>query len=218
MPLLPRPPPTSACSRSSWRRRTDAGSQWSSRFTRTSSRAEPAATQRTGAPDLQLPDELREPLIQHLADLKERYIARNWAGRVGFGQRPALLVIDLALFWTRPDTQMGSSVDSVVEATCPRRAMDRRPLYQVSLSLQSAAEVDLPLEGLVSTPISVDLGVAECDLTLSFTAFDEGLSAQYRYCTDLFDRPTIEAFAGRVEQVLEAAVANPGARLSMLAG
>lgn len=74
--------------------------------------------QRTGAPDLLLPDELREPLKQHLADLRERYIARNWAGRVGFGERPALLVIDLALFWTRPDTQMGASVDSVVEATC----------------------------------------------------------------------------------------------------
>ncbi len=34
------------------------------------------------------------------------------------GERPALLVIDLALFWTRPDTQMGSPVDPIVEATC----------------------------------------------------------------------------------------------------
>lgn len=79
---------------------------------------ESPATQRTGAPDLLLPDELRAPLKQHLAYLRQQYIARNWAGRVGFGQRPALLVIDLALFWTRPDTQMGSSVDSVVDATC----------------------------------------------------------------------------------------------------
>jgi nicotinamidase-related amidase len=73
---------------------------------------------RFGSNDLRLPDELRGPLLAHLADLRERYIQRNWAGRVGFGQRPALLVIDLALFWTRPDTQMGSSVDSVVEASC----------------------------------------------------------------------------------------------------
>src|SRR5688572_27455146 len=71
-----------------------------------------------GSNDLRLPDELRGPLLAHLADLRERYIQRNWAGRVGFGQRPALLVIDLALFWTRPDTQMGSSVDAVVEACC----------------------------------------------------------------------------------------------------
>jgi nicotinamidase-related amidase len=73
---------------------------------------------RFGSNDLRLPDELRGPLLAHLADLRQRYIERNWAGRVGFGQRPALLVIDLALFWTRPDTQMGSSVDAVVEACC----------------------------------------------------------------------------------------------------
>lgn len=45
-------------------------------------------------------------------------MARAWAGRVGFGKHPALLVIDLALFWTTPQKQMGSHVDSVVEATC----------------------------------------------------------------------------------------------------
>lgn len=71
-----------------------------------------------GAADLQLPDELREPLRKHLEDLRARYVERSWAGRVGFGKRPALLVIDLALFWTKPDTQMGSNVDSVVDATC----------------------------------------------------------------------------------------------------
>ena len=71
-----------------------------------------------GAPDLRLPDELREPLRNHLEVLRARYVERSWARRVGFGKRPALLVIDLALFWTRPDTQMGSNIDSVVEATC----------------------------------------------------------------------------------------------------
>ncbi len=77
-----------------------------------------SSTPRFGSRDLRLPDDLRAPLLAHLADLREKYIQRNWAGRVGFGQRPALIVIDLALFWTRPDTQMGSSVDSVVEAAC----------------------------------------------------------------------------------------------------
>ena len=71
-----------------------------------------------GSDDLRLPDELRAPLRQHLEQLRERYVARSWARRVGFGARPALVVIDLALNWTSPKTQMGSSVDSVVEATC----------------------------------------------------------------------------------------------------
>lgn len=76
------------------------------------------ATPATGSPELRLPDSLRGPLLEHLAQLRNHYLRRGWAGRVGFGCRPALMVIDLALFWTRPDTQMGSHVDGVVEATC----------------------------------------------------------------------------------------------------
>ena len=75
-----------------------------------------------GSDDLRLPNELREPLRRHLEELRERYIAREWAGRVGFGRRPALLVIDMALYWTTPEMPMGSHVDSVVEAT--RRVLE----------------------------------------------------------------------------------------------
>ena len=72
-----------------------------------------------GSNDLPLPDELRAPLRAHLDALKARYQARDWAGRVGFGRRPALIVIDLALWWTDARNQcMGSNVDSVVDAAC----------------------------------------------------------------------------------------------------
>ena len=71
-----------------------------------------------GTKRLRLPDELRGPLKAHLADLKEQYLKLDWAGSVGFGKRPALLVIDLALQWTKPDSlPFGSSMDAVVEAT-----------------------------------------------------------------------------------------------------
>jgi hypothetical protein len=53
-----------------------------------------------GSPDLRLPDELREPLQAHIAHLHSRMEDRGWGGRVGFGKRPALIVIDLAIFWT----------------------------------------------------------------------------------------------------------------------
>ena len=72
-----------------------------------------------GSADLRLPDELRGPLQAHLAELRKRYQARSWGGRVGFGRKPALLVIDLALWWTDSRSRsQGSDVDSVVEATC----------------------------------------------------------------------------------------------------
>jgi nicotinamidase-related amidase len=72
----------------------------------------------TGSPDLRLPDELRGPLLAHLRDLRERYRQRNWGGRVGFGVRPAVVVIDLARFWLDAALQIGSQLDPVVEATC----------------------------------------------------------------------------------------------------
>jgi nicotinamidase-related amidase len=70
-----------------------------------------------GSADLKLPAELRGPLLAHLADLRERYLARGWAGRVGFGRRPALIVIDLAKFWTQPQQQIGTDAEPVLQAT-----------------------------------------------------------------------------------------------------
>jgi nicotinamidase-related amidase len=72
-----------------------------------------------GSADLRLPDELRAPLRAHLADLRARYVERGWAGRVGFGQHPALIVIDLALWWTDARNRcQGSDVDTIVDAAC----------------------------------------------------------------------------------------------------
>jgi nicotinamidase-related amidase len=68
-----------------------------------------------GSPDLCLPDALREPLQAHLAELRERYLKRGWAGRVGFGNRPALIVIDLAKYWTRPENQIGADLEPVIQ-------------------------------------------------------------------------------------------------------
>ena len=85
-----------------------------------------SATPKFGSPDLRLPEELRGPFLEHLAYLRERYLARNWAGRVGFGSRPALIVIDLAKFWTTPQQQIGSDVESVITHTCQVLAASRQ--------------------------------------------------------------------------------------------
>jgi nicotinamidase-related amidase len=74
-------------------------------------------SQAAGSADLSLPEGLREPLLEHLAELKQRYLDRGWGYRVGFGQRPALIVIDLARYWTEPRRQIGTNLDGVVAAT-----------------------------------------------------------------------------------------------------
>jgi len=71
-----------------------------------------------GSDDLRLPDELREPLRAHLEDLRAKYLQRGWGERVGFGERPAVIVIDLANYWLRPSVHIGANLDSVVENTC----------------------------------------------------------------------------------------------------
>ncbi len=71
-----------------------------------------------GSDDLRLPDGLRGPLRQHLEALRQNYLKRGWGQRVGFGKRPALIVIDLAKYWTQAEQQIGTNLDSVIDATC----------------------------------------------------------------------------------------------------
>lgn len=78
----------------------------------------PKSSPARGSDDLRLPDALREPLRQHLAELRQRYVERGWAGRVGFGARPALIVIDMARFWLDAKQQIGSQLQSVLDQTC----------------------------------------------------------------------------------------------------
>lgn len=76
------------------------------------------STPKFGSTDLSLPEDLRAPLLAHLRNLREAYLRRGWAGRAGFGARPAVIVIDLATYWLDPKRQIGSNLDVVVEATC----------------------------------------------------------------------------------------------------
>ena len=71
-----------------------------------------------GSDDLRVPADLRVPLRAHLNALRERYLRRGWGGRVGFGDQPAVLVIDMARFWLDPSQQIGSNLNSVLDATC----------------------------------------------------------------------------------------------------
>lgn len=50
------------------------------------------------------------------------YAAKGLAGKIGFGRRPAVLVVDLILGFTRPASPLGSELEAEVEAT--RRLLD----------------------------------------------------------------------------------------------
>jgi nicotinamidase-related amidase len=94
-----------------------------------------------GSNDLRLPDALRGPLLAHLEQLRAAYQRRNWAGRVGFGNRPAIVVIDLARYWLDAREQIGSHLDPVVEAACKVLAAARNasvPIFFTTFAFDPA--------------------------------------------------------------------------------
>ncbi|MFN0195521.1 MAG: isochorismatase family protein [Planctomycetaceae bacterium] len=94
-----------------------------------------------GSSDLCLPNDLREPLKNHLHELKQRYLARGWGQPVGFGKRPALIVIDLAKYWTQPQRQIGTNLDSVIDGTLKVLAAAREakiPVFFTSFAYDPA--------------------------------------------------------------------------------
>jgi maleamate amidohydrolase len=105
---------------------------------------EDAAAIPFGSSDLRLPGHLRGPLREHLADLHRQFEKRGWGGRVGFGQRPALIVIDLAKFWTEPAAQIGTDVESIVNSTCRLLAAGRAANVPVFFTTYAFDPADPP--------------------------------------------------------------------------
>jgi nicotinamidase-related amidase len=60
------------------------------------------------------------------AALRDFYARAGFAGRVGWGDRPAILVIDMAGAWTSPDEQIGSDLAAVMESIIAILAEGRR--------------------------------------------------------------------------------------------
>ena len=90
------------------------------------------------------------------------------------------------------------------------------------LALQNNAPAQLELEGLSASVEAVVGASAKFDLSVSLAeqrgAAGEpgGLSGVMEYASDLFDRASVEALAGRLVRVLEAAVAAPEVAIGRL--
>ena len=110
-----------------------------------------------GSDDLRLPDSIREGVLQHLKDLRKSYEKRGWGGRVGFGERPAVIVIDFARGWTDPaKVTYGSNLDDAVERTVKLLEVARQEDIPIFFTVMSygpddvKAPVDLKMPALQS--------------------------------------------------------------------
>ena len=105
--------------------------------------------------------------------------------------------------------------ERLVEVLNPARSLSRHPLFQVMLVLQNNAELGLELSGLSVGFEAVSTASAKFDLSLSLAerrgsdGSPAGIEGALEYASDLFDRSSVEAIAGRLVRLLEGAVADP---------
>jgi amino acid adenylation domain-containing protein len=103
--------------------------------------------------------------------------------------------------------------EKLVEALNLERNLSHNPLFQVMFALQNAPQEDLAISGLTVSPLRVETGTAQFDLSLNIVETEQGLIGSLNYSTDLFESATITRMVGHFQTLLEGIVANPNQRL-----
>ncbi|MGN6151693.1 MAG: MupA/Atu3671 family FMN-dependent luciferase-like monooxygenase, partial [Lysobacteraceae bacterium] len=107
--------------------------------------------------------------------------------------------------------------EMLVDALRPERTISHTPLFQIMITVQNNDAVDLALPGLEVGTLDFDPGIAKYDLSLSIAEQADGISIDWEYCTDLFERDTILRLAENFEVLLQAIVAAPEMPIDELA-
>ncbi len=110
--------------------------------------------------------------------------------------------------------------EQVVERVQPVRSLAHAPLFQVMFAWQSASEGGLELPELELAPMEgAPRETAKFDLSLNLTERAGRIVGGVGYASSLFERETVERYAGYLGRVLEgmvAAAAAPVERLELL--
>ncbi|MBT1258472.1 amino acid adenylation domain-containing protein, partial [Rhodococcus erythropolis] len=107
--------------------------------------------------------------------------------------------------------------ERLVDDLSPDRSTAHSPLFQVLLEFQTDTGLRFELPELTARSLDIDLAVAKFDLQLSVMEHvDEhggpaGISAGFRYATDIFDRVSVTRIAERFERVIGAVIEDPSA-------
>src|SRR5262249_42577108 len=104
--------------------------------------------------------------------------------------------------------------ERLVEEMATERDLGRSPLFQVSLVMQNAPAELVEVPGIQVQRFEAGDSRPKLDLELVFTTDqEEGLIGSITYAADLFDRITIERFAGHLCRALKSIVANIDQRI-----
>ncbi|MER7583674.1 amino acid adenylation domain-containing protein [Kitasatospora sp. NPDC097691] len=103
----------------------------------------------------------------------------------------------------------------LVDELSPERDTSRTPLFQAALTLHESVEGLLNLSGIDTEVVELPWRTAKFDLAMQIeTTVGGGLRGQVEFATALFDRVSVEGFAGRFVRLLEGLVADPSVRVS----
>ncbi|MFK3651158.1 amino acid adenylation domain-containing protein [Lysobacter enzymogenes] len=107
--------------------------------------------------------------------------------------------------------------EQVVDALQPARSLSHSPLFQTMLSLNNTpGDAELTLRDLQLTPLATHLSKIRFDLSLALEDRGEEIVGELEYASDLFERATIERYAGYFVRLLEGMVADPGCAVGRL--
>jgi amino acid adenylation domain-containing protein len=107
--------------------------------------------------------------------------------------------------------------EQVVEALKPLRSMSHSPVFQTSLTLNNTPDVrTLSTPGLTLSALEQSRTSTHFDLSLVCNETDTNITVNLEYASDLFDASTIARWAGHLQCVLAAMVADDGQRVNAL--
>ncbi|WP_281944496.1 condensation domain-containing protein, partial [Paenibacillus tyrfis] len=106
--------------------------------------------------------------------------------------------------------------EELVDKVQVARDLSRNPLFDTMFTLQNTENKEIRLPGLQLTPYPSEEIVSKFDLSLDVTEIGGGLEYILEYATALYKRETVERLAKHFEQLLEAIVNDPGAKIAAL--
>ncbi|MCV7194767.1 non-ribosomal peptide synthetase [Mycolicibacterium brumae] len=111
--------------------------------------------------------------------------------------------------------------DQVVDAVRPERTLSRNPFFQVVVHVRDEAPVDRVLTSgpdgdTTFTALEPVFDVAHADVSLAFFVSTAGYRGLIGYRPELYERATVQRFAGWLTRVLRAFAADPDITLADL--
>ena len=105
--------------------------------------------------------------------------------------------------------------EKLVEALVPQRSLDTHPLFQVMFTFQNIPKQVFQIPGLTIKEIAFEAGIAKFDLSVE--VWDDGeFHCQFEYRSDLFEQASMRRMLVHFENLLNAALQNPDARIAEL--